>query len=174
MVKEPLSDILNPVDSIVDVFSECWKLNRAALLGVFLFWNGIVVGINKYYNIMPNKIVNKKNAKATDVNHITKEEFLVENDFDFTGLFEIDLDPIESSESSSEAITKTDYNGSTERFMSDRLIKMLIEEKTREYRLLAPKYPYVTDLDEMPATPNRKPFERFTGYKQKKTKNRKN
>lgn len=78
------------------------------------------------------------------------------------------------TESSSDVITKKDSNGFTERFMSDRLIKMLIEEMAREYRSMAPIYPYVTDLDEMPATPNRKPFERFTGYKQKKTKNRKN
>ncbi|WP_154232454.1 hypothetical protein [Pseudomonas syringae] len=79
-----------------------------------------------------------------------------------------------ASETSSEEITKTACNGSTERFMTDRLIKMLIEEKTREYRLMAPKYPYVADVEEIPATSKRKPFERFTGFKQKKTKNRKN
>ena len=42
------------------------------------------------------------------------------------------------SEAPSKEITKTACNGSTERFMTDRLIKMLIEERTREYRLMAP------------------------------------
>ncbi|MGP5465205.1 hypothetical protein ACTXNP_02435 [Pseudomonas helleri] len=78
------------------------------------------------------------------------------------------------SETPSKEITKTACNGSTERFMTDRLIKMLIEERTREYRLMAPIYPYEADVEKAQVTSSRKPFERFTGYKQKKTKNRKN
>lgn len=78
------------------------------------------------------------------------------------------------TESSGDVITKKDSNGSTERFMSDRLIKMLIEEMAKECRSMAPIYPYEADVEEVQVTSSRKPFERFTGYKQKKTKNRKN
>lgn len=52
-------------------------------MGGFLFRNGIMVGINKYYNIMPRKIANKKTESyAVQFENITNDD-LIFDDIDF-------------------------------------------------------------------------------------------
>ncbi|MEN4750739.1 hypothetical protein ABEH28_13330 [Pseudomonas sp. Ps21-P2] len=48
-----------------------------------------------------------------------------------------------------------------------------MEEEVRKYLLEMPTYPNETKDAEIQATAKRKSFERFTGYNQKRTKNRK-
>lgn len=85
----------------------------------------------------------------------------------------IDIHECENGELSyDEKITRIRYFGSLEGFTTNKIIEMLMEE-AREYFLLNPVYPFEPSDSETSVNPKRKSFERFTSYKQKRTKSRK-